>query len=112
MKLISVTEALPTHTDIKLVYNQNAEWQGIGITEWNLGWYAPQTHQWVCNRPWEHKDVTHWCDLPETPGRNKEEELRTALRDMIQLIDEHGSPVMKAHSLRILKARSALEDRR
>jgi hypothetical protein len=34
--------------------------------------------------------------------------LREALVDMLRLIDEHGSPVMKAHATRVMKARAAL----
>lgn len=55
----------------------------------------------------DSNSVDHLCEIARVT-RYQRNDLRDVVKDLLDLIDEHGSPVMKAHATRLLIARRML----
>ena len=57
-----------------------------------------------------HIVATDWNTRPiEDALRAENERLRKALGGLLHIIEEHGTPIQKAHATKLLEAREALE---
>lgn len=53
-----------------------------------------------------YPEILDALDLPQSP---RERNLEMVLKDMLNLIDEHGDRILQAHGTRIMNARKALK---
>jgi hypothetical protein len=76
-----------------------------------LGFEGDPTDRRVIANLWEPDENTEWLgdeDMANYRLMADAPELKTALEDMLRLIDEHGDRTMQAHATRIMKAREVL----
>lgn len=94
-----------------------------GVCRWRLtdddhGWWTGDCGaEWIFEASDPNGNKMKFCpncgrkleQVEPEPEDDEIERLREALTDMLHLIDEHGSPVIRGHAKRILAAHEALK---